>query len=107
LAAFLPKNLEAQSPKPLEDYFSGKRYDVILDDLHCFSDEELSVMSEEIRDGEDCQVELELYKEFAEENFEKKEETSFYQEPSIIIGGVIFSLMVGSMLGYMVGHNNQ
>lgn len=68
----------------------------------CYSPKALKRIAEVVRANTDCQLELEEYKRFQQNEMQPMQQAAWYQEPSFIVGGVVLSLGVGVMLGLMM-----
>ena len=68
----------------------------------CYTDQEISILASTIKDHEVCKKTLALREQFIQENLTKYQpqiETSWWQEPSYIAGGVIISFGFGIAIG--------
>lgn len=69
----------------------------------CYTPEEVLKLSNLILENKFCQFELEQYKHLQV----SAEEKAWYSDPTIVIGGVTLSLVVGGMVGYLIGQRSK
>ena len=90
----IPNNLNLGIPTKSEPKTKGNT---------CYSYEQLEQIAERISFADRCEIELRYYKDFADKNYEKCEKIEWYQQPSIIVGGIMLSISLASVLGYLIG----
>jgi len=69
----------------------------------CFSRPAVEKIAKELTYAGVCRYEVEKLRAFAEGDAVPAQSLSWYQEPEMIIGGVVVSVSLGLMLGFALG----
>jgi hypothetical protein len=69
----------------------------------CFTYEEVIKLGKGLTDRKKCRAEMAEKDLFIEEHMLSGQDTEFWQEPEIIIGGVVVSFSAGAIIGYLFG----
>lgn len=96
LTGFLTTNLFARSLQPGE---------CIPQNCVCYTLQDADKIAEGLRYSEYCRYALGEYETFAYKNNTHAKNTDWWQEPSIIIGGLVISASVFGLLGYFIGEH--
>jgi len=74
-----------------------------MEGCYCFPAPALEKISSEIQFAESCRYEVEKLRSFAEGDAAPAEKISWYQEPEMIVGGLVVSVSLGLVLGFALG----
>lgn len=69
----------------------------------CYTMEDLEKISKELSYAAYCRFTLTEYERFAESNNSKAKNLELWQEPSMVIGGLVLTAGVFGLLGYVLG----